>query len=78
MIGNGKPITRLSRLMVSVFFMITGNQYEVNSDLKFAKPTHGLPLIPLMKSYFLNAMMMPYIGLYANKNRITSAGSIIR
>ena len=62
-IGIGKPTIRFSRLRVRVFLMMIGNQYELNSRVKFSKPIQGLPVMPLRMLKSLKAMMMPYMGL---------------
>ena len=36
---------------------------ELNRNLKFSNPAHGLPRIPLAKFSFLKAMMMPAMGI---------------
>ena len=64
--GIGNDTARLYKEIISVFFMMIGNLYEVKNLTKLSSPTHALPQIPCLTLYFLNAITSPPMGTYAN------------
>ena len=61
-IGTGMPRMILLKLMISVLRSARRNSGEYIRRRKFFSPTQSLPQMPFMMRYFLNAMMMPYMG----------------
>lgn len=61
-IGIGKPTSKFSPLMMSVFLIERTKAAEENSFSKFCQPTQGLSAMPRITLYFLKAITSPPIG----------------
>ena len=50
----------------------------MNRNLKFCRPTNGLPKMPLLYWKFVKAMYAPGMGMYENTKKKMIAGVHIR
>ena len=61
--GAGNPHKSPNRLSFSVFIRYRIKSGDDRKRLKWLKPTHSLPKIPLMGLYSVNAISTPPMGM---------------
>lgn len=69
MMGIGNPTTIFNPLSSSVFHTIPSIWSLLKISSNELNPAQGLPQIPFIKLYFLNAMTKPAIGEYLNNRK---------
>ena len=74
MMGVGKPKIKLVKLIPIVLRTTLKKSGDLKKSLKCWNPTQSVPAKPVNILYSLNAINIPYIGLYENKYSRMIAG----